>query len=314
MYVVDVSNTSFMILNNLTRNSDFLKLFKQMAFLIHRNTYGGLNKHDLQALEGIKTLLSRMLEAPEKMYLTTLIDSMSLYDLPEVLNNEATKALMQQDIFKYISNQKLDDLCDILIEHMPPKNGLRISIKIDDNALGLVSDLVAVAREHSPDKITEPQLVPCNVWDVIKNADQLEDGYIHIAFLSNNDENSSFLCYKGLCMAEQYLQDIQVEPTPKKEKVLIKKPFKPTFGHGIVSLARKITGRSLNSNVVIVKDVEEKKKGKKLKKNKQADNGQQVANEGELLVKGEQVEVMQETSNKGRGFFDIEQGFIFNVT
>lgn len=314
MYAVDVSNTSFMILNNLTRNSEFLRLFKQMAFLIHRNTYGGLNKHDLQALEGIKALLSRMLDAPEKVYLTTLIDSMSLYDLPEVLNNETTKALMQQDIFKYISNQQLDDLCDILIEHMPPKNGLRISIKIDENALGLVSDLVVIARENSPDKITEPELVPCNVWDIIKNANKLEDGYIHIAFLSNNNGTSSFLCYKGLCMAEQYLKDIQAEPEPKKEKVLIKKPFKPTFGHGIVSLARKITGRSLNSNVVIVKDVEEVKKGKKLKKGKQTDTVKQVANEGDLLAKGEEIEVIRETNNKGSGFFDIEQGFIFNIT
>lgn len=311
---MDVSNTSFMILNNLTRNSEFLRLFKQMAFLIHRNTYGGLNKHDLQALSEIKKLLSSMLDAPEKTYLTNLIDSMSLYDLPEVLNSEATKALMQQDIFKYISGQSLDDLCDILIEHTPPKNALMLSIKINDLALGLVNDLVVVARENSPDKITEPELVPCNVWNVIKNARDLDEGYIHIAFISHNDDSSSFLCYKGLCMAQQYLEEIQAAPEPKKEKVSVKKPFKPNFGYGIVSLARKITGRPLNSNLVIVKDADEGKKGKKSKKDNKVDAVKEVADEGELLIKGEEIEVVKESENRGRGFFDIEQGFLFNIT
>lgn len=310
---MDVSSVSGMILNNLTRNSEFLRLFKQMVFLIHRNTYGGLNKHDLSALAVIKKQLGGILDAPEKTYLTSLIDSMSLYHLPELLNAEATKALMQQDIFKYISEQKLDDFCDILIEHSHKNNGLMLSIEVNDTAYELVSDLVVIARENSPDKITEPQLVPCNVWSVIKNAKDLDDRYIHIAFLSHSDDSSSFLCYKGLCMAQQYLKDIQAEPEMIEEKVVIRKPFKPNFGYGIVSLARKITGKPLNSNVVIVEDVKEEKKTGLFKKKKQVEVVKEVAVEGELLVKDEEIEEVKETNNKGRGFFDVEQGFLFNV-
>lgn len=296
-----------------------------MIFLIHRNTYGGLNIHDLQALEVIRKRLSKLLDKPEKEYLTKLIDSLSLYDLPEVVSGSMTNKLLETEVFSYVAQQSSDDLCDILIEHLPKNNGLLLSIEINEKSLALVTELVEFSMENAPDKMTDLELTTCNVWKIIKNAEDLPDNHIHIAFVTHTDEASNFLCFKGLCIAKQYLEDIAEKPVEKKIKVREKKPFMPVFGHGIVSLARKMTGGKLNSDVVLVRDVttkEEKKKGfggfLKGKQNNKVD-----------LIKIEDVDVIAEdaidtiddeyndsndTIFKGRGFFDMEQGFLFNVT
>ena len=318
-------NPNLLLLSSLTRNNELLKLFKQMIFLIHRNTYGGLNIHDLQALDVIKKRLAKLLDEPEKEYLTKLIDSLSLYDLPELVSGSMTNKLLETEVFSYVARQSTDDLCDILIEHLAEKNGLLLSIEINDSSLALVTELVEFSMENAPDKMTDLELTTCNVWKLIKNAEDLPDNHIHIAFVTHTDEASNFLCFKGLCIAKQYLEDIAEKPVEKKIKEREKKPFMPVFGHGIASLARKITGGKLNSDVVLVRDVvveEEKKKGVVgLFKSKQKSKVDLVKVEDvedmpadTIAIIDDEYDDSNDTDFKGRGFFDVEQGFLFNVT
>lgn len=320
-----IFNPNLLLLGSLTRNSELLKLFKQMAFLIHRNTYGGLNMHDLQALSIIKKRLARLLDDPEKEYLTNLIDSLSLYDLPEVLSGSMTNKLLETEVFSYVAKQSTDDLCDILIEHLPQNNALLLSIEINDTSLALVSELVEFSMENAPDKMTDLELTTCNIWSVIKDADSLPDNHIHIAFITHPNESTNFLCFKGLCIAKQYLEDIAEKPVEKVIKEREKKPFMPTFGHGIASLARKITGGKLDSNVVLVQDVveaEDKKKGAlALFKTKPKKKAEFITTEEIEDVAINTVDIIddeydnsKDTDFKGRGFFDIEQGFLLNIT
>lgn len=334
-------NPNLLLLSRLTRNTELLNLFKQMAFLIHRNTYGGLNIHDLQALSVIKKRLTKLLDEPEKEYLTKLIDSLSLYDLPEVVSSSMTNKLLETEVFDYVARQASEDLCDILIEHSPRTNGLLLSIEIKENTLALVSDLVEFAKENAPDKMTDLELKTCNVWEVIKNAKDLPDNHIHIAFVTQPDESTNFLCFKGLCIAKNYLEFFVEEPVEKKVKEREKKPFMPTFSYGMTTLARKITGKKLNSNVVTVRnvsDVQETKKKKGLGslfkiKSKAAKETELVAAESleyedeveyedneeatspvDVDVIDDEYDDSNDTQLKGIGFFDIEQGFLFNVT
>lgn len=298
-----------------------------MTFIIHRNTYGGLNKHDLSALESIKKGLVKSLDDPEKEYLTKLIDSLSLYDLPEVVSNSMTNKLLETEVFSYVARQSTEDLCDILIEHLPARNGLLLSIAINDNSLALVNELVEFSMDNAPDKITDIELIPCNVWQTIKDAKNLPDNHIHIAFITHDDEPVSFLCFKGLCIAKKYLEDIQEKPMEKVVKVRDKKPFMPTFGHGIAALARKVTGVPLNSNVVIVRDVpteeSKRKKGalsifkgrsKKAVVAVEAQDIDDTQNINNVDIIDDEYDDSNDTDLKGRGFFDVEQGFLFNIT
>lgn len=320
-------NPNLLLLSNLTRNKDLLNLFKQMTFLIHRNTYGGLNKHDLSALESIKKGLVKSLDDPEKEYLTKLIDSLSLYDLPEVVSNSMTNKLLETEVFSYVAKQSTDDLCDILIEHLPARNGLLLSIEINDNSLALVSELVEFSMDNAPDKITDLELVPCNIWQTIRDAKDLPDNHIHIAFITHDDEPVNFLCFKGLCIAKKYLEDIQEKPMEKAVKVREKKPFMPTFGHGIAALARKVTGVPLNSNVVVVRDIPadgvQKKKGvlsmfKGISKKEVAvvelEDTDENQDTSTVDIIDDEYDDSNDTNLKGRGFFDVEQGFLFNIT
>lgn len=326
-------NPNLLLLNSLTRNSELLKLFKQTTFLIHRNTYGGLNIHDLKALNVIKKRLTKLLDEPEKEYLTKLIDSLSLYDLPEVVSSSMTNKLLDGEVFRYVARQSTEDLCDILIEHLPEKNALLLSIEINENALALVSELVEFSMENAPDKMTGLELTTCNIWSVIKNIEDLPDNHIHIAFISKPDEITNFLCFKGLCIAQQYLEDIAEKPVEKVIKEREKKPFMPTFGYGIASLAKKITGKSLTSNVVLVRDVATEVEGKKKgigslfkgKTKKAVPTAVAVVDvedveateemeDNTVTIVEDEYDDSNDTTFKGRGFYDIEQGFLFNIT
>lgn len=324
MCFVQLFNPSLSLLNNITQNTELFKLFKQTAFLIHRNTYGGLTLHDLQALDSAKKQLVRVLHEPDKKYLTNLIDTLALYGLTDVISNAGMNEVLEKDLFKFISNQSSKDLCEILLEHSPINNGLLLSIAINDKALDLVNDLVTFTKTNTPDRITDVMLEQCNVWHIISNAQDLADNHIHIAFITHDDEAGNFNCYKGLCMAQQYLEDTKVEPVEKVVKERPKKPFKPIFGHGIVSLARKFMVSKPNSNVVIVNDVDvavkpTRKELKEARRQAELDLKLTVPVQEGVLVEDddEQEEVINEIEvigYKGRGFIDIEQGFLFNIT
>lgn len=327
------------LLGSLTRNSELLNLFKQTCFLIHRNTYGGISKHDMQSLSVIKEKLKGLLDKPEIKHLTQLIDSLSLYDLPDVVNGDVAAKLIEQDIFRFISEQKPADLIDILVEHLPKNNGLLLSIPINNHANKLVDELISFTRDNPPDKITEIHLKPCNVWQLMKDTNGLEDNCIHIAFITHNDEEASFLCYKGLCMAQKYLEELDDQKNAVEVviKERVKKPFMPVFNHGIVTLARKITGKAVNSEVVTFKDVVEEDKPKRGLKSfltKPSKNMQVVGTieyqENEVIIAGagagaaailsdddtNNIKAHQKNmiNNKGRGFMDVEQPFLFNIT
>ena len=326
---MEIFSSNLLLLNSITRNSELLKWFKQMVFLIHRNTYGGASKHDLGALYEIKINLARVLDDPEREYITKLIDSLSLYDLPHIMSGSMNNKLLERDVFKYISGQKPSDLCDILIEHLPKNNGLLLSIEVNEQALSLVNELADFALDNPPDKMAELNMIPCNVWKIIKDAETLPDNHIHIAFVTHDNEDANFLYYKGLCMALQYLEDIAEKPVEKKVREREKKAFMPNFGHGIASLARKITGGELNSNVMISKDVPldqpAKKKGiKRLFKGKSKSTAVSLVKEEDFeqevitptldVINDYESEDENTTNYKGRGFYDMEQGFLFNIT
>ena len=305
---MEIYNSSNSTLSRLVKNSEFLKLFKQMSFMIHRNTYGGLNMHGLEALDSIKAKLASKLQKDERDYLTKMIDSLSLYELPNSKDNDVVSKLTDNNFFKYIANQDENDLCDILIEHLPANNALMLSIEINDDALELVSELVEFAKEGSPDKITNPTITTCNIWEKIKTADTLPDNHINIAFFNKNNERSSFLCYKGLCMAEQYLIENKAKAVPVEPKKMVHKKFKPNFGYGIVALTKKLTGIGVSSDVMIVTDP----------KNKAVNTKKAVlvksAAAGEVIKKGEAPKPDKRTNLKGLGYYDMEQGFLFCVT
>lgn len=291
------------IMTHLSRDHKLLTLFKQMSFLIHRNTYGGITKYDLQALFSIKNKLKQHLDAPSKEHITSIIDSLSLYDAPEFMNAEMVKVLRDNDIFKYIANQSSDDLCDILIEHTAPKNALLLSIPINKEALQLVSELADFSLNHEPESITTLPILPCNIWQMIKEVDNLALNHIHIAFLRQEDQEASFHCYKGLCMAKSYLEQIEEKPEIKKSKPKKKKkPFAPQFKHGIVSLSHKILGHKLDSNVMLSRDVKPKQISKP------------IENKPSTAPMIQKLDNYNVTNRVGHGFYDIEQGFLFSVT
>lgn len=277
--------------------------------MIHRNTYGGLNMHELEALDAIKAKLASKLQKDERDYLTKMIDSLSLYELPAAKDTEVVSKLSDNNFFEYISNQDEEDLCDIFIEHLPANNALMLSIEINDEALDLVTELVEFTREGSPDKITNPSVTTCNIWDKIKSVGVLPENHINIVFFNKNNERSSFLCYKGLCMAEQYLMDIKKEAVPVVPKKKVHKKFKPNFGYGIVALTKKITGVGVESDIMIVHDP---------KKQNTTDTKEVVTVKklvsGDVLRKGEAPPPDKTTDLIGRGYYDIEQGFLFAVS
>lgn len=335
-----IFNPNGLILNSLTKNPDALKWFKQMMFLIHRNTYGGLGKHEMEALHEIKYNFGKLLDDPEKEYLTGLIDSLSLYELPAIMDGQTTNKLLEKDIFKYISAQRTEDMCDILIEYLPKNNGLLLSIEDNENALALVDELVVFAENNPPDRIAEVGMKPCNVWDIIKNAHTLPDNHINIVFITHDNEEANAGFFKGLCTAQAYLKESAVAPVKTKPRERKKKVFMPNFSYGIATLARKITGGDLNSDVMLSRDVpaddEQPSRAKGIKnlfKGRAKPKAKQVAlvEEENATVQGEDADAEQNieyvnaeeyeeyvpddsTSFKGRGHFDIEQGYLFNIT
>lgn len=322
---MEAFNQDIFLLEHLAQDTRSLKLFKQLAFLIHRNTYGGLNMHDLEVLHAIKKKLAKLLDEPEKRYLTNIIDSLSMYNLSQSIANNRVGDIIKNELYDYVAKQDPMDLCDLFIEHHPKNNSLLLSIKIDENALELTKDLMRFTIENPPDKIVNPVLKPCNIWEVIKNAEHLEDNHIHIGFVQQDNKGPSFLCHKGLCMAEQVLQDVEADRKeeelnkPKKKIEKPTKPYKPSFSHGIVSLVNKFRGSKLESNVVIVQDSKEKKKPYK-ESSKNTNNKEQVlvkSVEGEVVTDEMQRSIEENRKTvpyKGSGFIDIEQGFLFNIT
>lgn len=334
-----IFNPNGLMLNSLTKNPDALKWFKQMMFLIHRNTYGGLGKHEMEALSEIKYNFGKLLDDPEKEYLTNLIDSLSLYELPNIMNGQTTNKLLEKEVFKYISAQRTEDMCDILIEYLPKNNGLLLSIENNDNALALVDEMVLFAKNNPPDRMAELDMKPCNVWDVIKNAHKLPENHINIVFITHDDEEANVMFFKGLCTAQAYLKESVVAPVETKPREREKKAFMPNFSHGIATLARKITGGDLSSDVMLSRDVaggdEKPVRAKGIKGlfkgiSKPKTKAVVLAKEEDVLV--EEAEDMEQTveyvnaeeyeeyvpdestSFKGRGHFDIEQGYLFNIT
>jgi hypothetical protein len=330
------------MLNSLTKNPDALKWFKQMMFLIHRNTYGGLGKHEMEALHEIKINFGILLDEPEKEYLTSLIDSLSLYELPTIMNGQTTNKLLEKDIFKYISGQRTEDMCDILIEYLPKNNGLLLSIEKNESALALVDELVLFAENNPPDRMAELGMTPCNVWDMIKNARKLPENHINIVFITHDDEEANVMFFKGLCTAQAYLKESAVAPVEIKPREREKKAFMPNFSYGIATLARKITGGELSSDVMLSRDVsaddEKPARAKGIKglfkgitkpKTKAVVIAKEYDMAGEVSAEAEDTEQAVEyvnaeeyeeyipdesTSFKGQGHFDIEQGYLFNIT
>ena len=340
---VAIFNPNAMMLSSLIKNPESLKWFKQMMFLIHRNTYGGLSKHEMVALYEIKHNLAKLLDEPEKEYITKLIDSLSLYELPAIMSGQTTNKLLENQVFSYISGQSIEDICDILIEYLPKNNGLLLSIENNSEALELVNELVVFAEDNPPDRMAELGMKPCNVWDIIKNADTLPDNHINIAFITHDDEEANINFFKGLCTAQAYLKESTVAPVEIKPREREKKAFMPNFSYGISSIARKITGGKLNSDVMISRDVPaegsaEVKRDKGIKglfKGISKPKSKQVAlvktedvvveNITEVEVEGQTAEYVNaeeyeeyvpddSTQYKGRGHFDIEQGYLFNIT
>lgn len=309
---MEVYNANSSTLNRLLKNTEFLRLFKQMAFIIHRNTYGGLNLHDLEALDAIKAKLATKLQKDERDYLTKMIDSLSLYDLAAAKDTEIVSKLTDNNFFEYIANQDENDLCEILVEHLPASNALMLSIEINDDALALVTDLVEFTKEGSPDKITNPVVSACNIWDKIRSADDMPNNHINIVFYNKNKERSSFLCFKGLCMAEQYLIENKAKAVVAPPKRQVRKKFKPNFGYGIVALTKKITGMGITSDVMMVTD-SKVSVDKNQKTNSPAVSLTKVV-AGEVIKKGETPPPSKATSLKGRGYYDMEQGFLFSIT
>lgn len=320
IFYVEAFNQDIFILEHLAQDKDSLRLFKQLAFLIHRNTYGGLNMHELEILYVIKRKLSKLLDEPEKKYLTNIIDGLSMYNLSQSIANNRVGNIIKNELYNYVAKQDPFDLCDLLTEHYPKNTSLLLSIKIDENALELTKDLVQFTIENPPDKIVNPVLEPCNVWQVMKNVNSLKDGYIHIAFVQLEEKGPNFLCHKGLCMAEQFLQDVKRQKEkeeaekPKQKVEKPTKPYNPSFSHGIVSLVNRFRGSKLDSNVVLVEDPKEKKKASKLKQNKTKEDVVKSV-EGELVTEETQKQLEESliVPHKGSGFMDIEQGFLFNI-
>lgn len=312
---MQIANQNIFLLEHLSQDEKALRLFKQLSFLIHRNTYGGLTKNDLEALYLIKIKLARLLNEPEKEYITKLIDSFSIYDLPENLVDSSRGEQIKEQLYGYVSKQDYKELCLILDEHLSQKNSLYLKIKNHPSSLAMVDDLVRFAEENPPNKITELALEACNVWGKIAHAKDLERGYIHIILKNQDSQNPSFLCLKGLTIAQKYLNAIQpveevTENKPKRAGK--KKPFKPNIAQGIVSLASRFMGSKLNSDIAVTDDM--LKADKSIQKKAGKSNVKKI--EGELVTDELQEELARKrktTDMTGSGFFDIEQGFLFCI-
>lgn len=313
-YAVQVYNESLFLLEHLSQDKKALSLFRQVAFLVHRNTYGGLTKHDTEALFNLKKELSKLLDEPEKKYITKLIDSFSIYDLPENLVDKSQGKNVKLELYDFISKQDYKELCNILTNYLPPNNSIYLKIRNHPDSLPLVKDLVKLTKEEAPDKITQIKLDTCSVWEKIRNVDDLEYGYIHIAFKKQDLNGANFLCHKALRIAEKYLESIQPEekPEPQRQRATTKREFKPNIMQGIVSFTKKMIGGNLESDINL-SDKALKKDEKIQAKNKNKEVKKVV---GELVTKELEDELSQKrkpTDLIGNGFFDVEQGFLFCI-